>query len=134
MNFIIYNDIGQILRVGSCSEDDFDKQTANSELIIEGVANQSTQYIDDGSIIDMPPKPDGFYSFNYQTKEWDLDSSQTITSAKYKRNQLLQDSDYTQLPDVQLANKENWAIYRQQLRDMTDNDFLSGNFPISPKN
>jgi hypothetical protein len=34
------------------------------------------------------------------------------------RNMLLAESDYTQLPDVDLANKQEWAVYRQLLRDI----------------
>lgn len=34
------------------------------------------------------------------------------------RNVLLAASDWTQLPDVDLANKWDWAVYRQELRDM----------------
>ena len=35
------------------------------------------------------------------------------------RNNELQASDWTQLPDVDLANKWDWAVYRQALRDIT---------------
>jgi hypothetical protein len=36
------------------------------------------------------------------------------------RNQMLLLSDYTQLPDAPASiNKEAWAIYRQELRDVT---------------
>jgi hypothetical protein len=34
------------------------------------------------------------------------------------RNQQLAASDYTQLADVPLSNKSEWAAYRQELRDM----------------
>lgn len=34
------------------------------------------------------------------------------------RNAQLAASDWTQLPDVDLANKSDWAVYRQELRDM----------------
>ena len=34
------------------------------------------------------------------------------------RNRELAASDWTQLPDVDLANKWDWAVYRQELRDM----------------
>ena len=34
------------------------------------------------------------------------------------RDSKLSSSDWTQLPDVDLANKWDWAVYRQQLRDM----------------
>lgn len=34
------------------------------------------------------------------------------------RNLQLAASDWTQLPDVDLVNKWDWAVYRQELRDM----------------
>lgn len=34
------------------------------------------------------------------------------------RNKLLQDSDWTQIADVNLTNKADWATYRQALRDV----------------
>jgi hypothetical protein len=37
---------------------------------------------------------------------------------KNYRNQQLRASDWTQLPDVDLVNKWDWAVYRQALRDM----------------
>lgn len=37
-----------------------------------------------------------------------------------RRDRLLQESDWTQLPDVNIPEKEAWAIYRQALRDITD--------------
>jgi len=37
---------------------------------------------------------------------------------RYWRNAQLAASDYTQLPDVDLPNKWDWAVYRQALRDM----------------
>lgn len=36
-----------------------------------------------------------------------------------RRNRLLSESDWTQLPDVPLATKQAWADYRQALRDIT---------------
>ena len=35
-----------------------------------------------------------------------------------KRNKLLAESDWTQMSDVVLANKEEWKTYRQALRDL----------------
>jgi hypothetical protein len=35
------------------------------------------------------------------------------------RNQLLAESDWTQLTDVPLPNQEEWQAYRQALRDLT---------------
>jgi len=36
------------------------------------------------------------------------------------RNELLKDSDWTQLPDVSSTIRNNWLSYRQSLRDITD--------------
>jgi hypothetical protein len=41
-------------------------------------------------------------------------------NVRRRRNKLLTDSDWTQLPDVPLATKEAWATYRQALRDVTE--------------
>ena len=38
---------------------------------------------------------------------------------KSERNKKLFETDWTQLPDVVLRNKEAWATYRQALRDIT---------------
>ena len=59
------------------------------------------------------------------------------------RNQLLMQSDWTQLPDVQLSEeqKESWRIYRQQLRDLPENvedpkplvlDMNHPDWPVAP--
>ena len=47
-----------------------------------------------------------------------------------QRNQLLKDSDWTQIGDYDLGleNKEQWAIYRQELRDLPN--FQSNPFDI----
>lgn len=43
-------------------------------------------------------------------------------------------SDWTQLPDVDLANKWDWAVYRQELRDLPAQgaDPKLWVFPVSP--
>ena len=39
---------------------------------------------------------------------------------RHRRNQLLTDCDWTQLPDVAEETRLAWAPYRQALRDLTD--------------
>ena len=41
------------------------------------------------------------------------------TALRKRRNELLQQSDWTQLPDVPIETREQWAAYRQALRDVT---------------
>jgi len=39
---------------------------------------------------------------------------------RFRRNALLSESDWTQLPDVSVVNKELWENYRQELRDLPE--------------
>jgi hypothetical protein len=53
-----------------------------------------------------------------------------------KRDALLSESDWTQLPDVPLTTeqKSEWAVYRQALRDITDQPGFPDNinWPVKP--
>ncbi len=57
-------------------------------------------------------------------------------SIRYERNQLLSESDWTQLPDSPLTNQKQteWQTYRQALRDVTiqPNPFTI-NWPTPPE-
>lgn len=46
----------------------------------------------------------------------------TLSKVRSKRNELLADSDWTQMPDSPLNDTQRtaWQQYRQQLRDITD--------------
>ena len=60
----------------------------------------------------------------------------TVESLRSERDKLLAASDWTQLPDSPLSDskKEEWATYRQQLRDLPANtpDPSSPNYPSPP--
>ena len=47
-------------------------------------------------------------------------SEQLAENARIKRNNLLIDSDWSQLPDVPESIKSKWTKYRQALRDITN--------------
>jgi len=55
-SYIIYDESGRILRTGVCPEDVFDKQTEVDEFIVEGSADDITQKIVDGKIVDKTPE------------------------------------------------------------------------------
>jgi len=57
-----------------------------------------------------------------------------VAKIKPKRDQLLVDSDWTQLPDSPLTEekKNEWRVYRQALRDYPAN--LTPWFPTPPSN
>lgn len=115
-NYIVYEPNGQITKTGQCVDFDFHLQGKN---VIEGTANDATQYIENKQIVNMPPKPHGAVYFNYETKQWVRDSEAQGYAIKTKRNILLVESDWTQLPDVPINTKTQWATYRQALRDIT---------------
>lgn len=116
-HFIVYENVtGRIIRTGVCSDEDFNNQGA---FVIEGLAADDLQYISDGKVVDMPPKPAGSWNFDYSEKVWVEDKQAQEALVKQQRNRLLVQSDWTQLPDVPLSTKESWATYRQDLRDIT---------------
>ena len=45
---------------------------------------------------------------------------QSIIDLRQLRNKLLQDSDWTVLPDSPIADKTAWQNYRTELRDLTN--------------
>jgi hypothetical protein len=119
VKFIKYNgSTGEILASGSCPENMLYLQ---GEFVLEGDARDTTHYVDLATtkIHLMPDSPGEFYSFDYITKTWLPDYSKAVIIVKEKRDYLLQQSDWTQIPDVPLETKTIWAAYRQALRDIT---------------
>jgi len=48
----------------------------------------------------------------------ELQAAEPLRLLRIQRNQLLQETDWTQNRDVTLANDAEWAAYRQALRDL----------------
>lgn len=65
-----------------------------------------------------------------QIEERALDAGEAIRT---QRNELLARTDWTQLPDV-FVDKSKWALYRQQLRDITSQPGFPWNvtWPVWP--
>lgn len=57
------------------------------------------------------------------------------TSVRAQRNALLGKSDWTQMPDAGVSNKDEWLIYRQELRDVTKQSHFpwSVQWPVEPQ-
>ena len=120
INYVVYNNQGRILRTGVCMEDSLLIQADKDEYVIEGKASQHTQYVENSLIIDLPKCPGSFYYVDWDTKTWKIDLFSLNESIRSTRTSLLASSDWTQLPDVPIETKDSWAIYRQALRDITD--------------
>ncbi len=130
---------GEILKTCNCMESDiplqYDKST---ESFIEGNYTSLDYYIENSSPVLIPESPNQFYSFDIDKKQC-IDKRVSISKeaqweiVKQKRNQLLLASDWTQLPDVPLSTKNNWAVYRLALRDITtQDDPFNITWPTSP--
>ena len=95
----------------------------------------SVVYLAGDVLIEAPPKPSPHHVFNYTTKQWeDPRTHQTQWPVvRAERDAKLAASDWTQLPDVPLATKEAWAVYRQALRDVTlQPDPFAIDWPVAP--
>lgn len=123
MNFTIYKiNTGEIVQSGSCSDADYDLQyIPNGCAIIELQSDALNQYIENDQVFDKPLKPNDFSIFDYVSKQWVSDNTLACDEVKLNRNRLLYQSDWTQLPNSPLdtEKKQQWADYRQQLRDIT---------------
>lgn len=124
MIYTIYNNTtGQIEKSVSCPAEmvslQFDPIT---HAAIEGLIADSSYYMEAGEPVALPPKPSSHCTFDYATKQW-IDPRTPKTEwplVRAERDRRLLASDWTQLPDVPLATKEAWSVYRQALRDITE--------------
>lgn len=101
-----------------------DEQTLNAlgaDIVFEGPQAQPTRY--QVAFRDGVQQIDGKWFTKYSVTEMEqeakdaLDAQQAASQRAY-RNQLLTDSDWTQLSDSP-ADTLAWATYRQALRDVT---------------
>lgn len=109
INYIIYNSLGEILRTGMCGNNDFAIQAGDGEFVLEGTADPRYQKVQDGTVVSKSQSD--IESFNIKVTQDNL---------RYIRNNMLLQTDWTQMPDAPLSleQKQQWATYRQQLRDL----------------
>lgn len=104
-------------------------------------------YFKDNEIKQLPDKPSEFYTWNLEVESWiyseDLHNqylAKLKTEALRKRNGLLINSDWTELPSALLRLGEvkvtEWQTYRQALRDITKQSGYPENvvWPEQPTN
>lgn len=85
--------------------------------------------------IEVPLKPSRWCNLeNGQWIEVEPDAQIVAEEIRNKRNYFLLQSDWTQLQDVPESTKEKWSVYRQALRDITDQSEFPLNvvWPVSP--
>lgn len=124
MFFTIYKtSTGEIVMSGVCQQSEFQNQKVDIGCaIIEAESNPATHYVQGGQVIEMPQRPDTESYFDYQTKQWVADTVNQSIKVKEERNRLLYESDWTQIPNNPLTTEKQaeWALYRQYLRDISN--------------
>jgi hypothetical protein len=137
IDYVIYTNIGEITQIGSCQDENYPLLPTNpQDFILKGKAILGEQWVINNEVVDLPPKPSNQYIFDYTTKEWIIDIQGLEIAIIQQRDYLLVQSDWTQLPDVPLTpeQKQEWSIYRQELRNVTKQSGYPTNvvFPVAP--
>lgn len=132
IDFTVYKESGEVLRTGSCQEDDLAIQAQDGEFVVEG-HYPDDQYYWDGEFKSIPNKPSENHIFDYQSKTWVINEDMAWGLIRAQRNALLNQSDWTQLGDIPEATKAAWTDYRQQLRDITNSTLDEVVFPDPPQ-
>lgn len=126
MNWSIYNlSTGQIDKTVVCGADMLNMQFNNkTHAAIEGLYEDNGFYVENGIAKVMPDKPSKHHIFDFAAKQWVDTRTQESEWAlvRAERDKRLLACDWTQLPDVPLETKEVWALYRQALRDITEQE------------
>lgn len=130
MNFFtIYNKhTGEINNSGVCSDVSI-QVVPDGFLIIELQSDPLTQYVKNNSIKNIPQKPNFECDFDFANEVWVPSFDKQSQDIKTQRKILLLQSDWTQIPNGPLTveQQEEWAVYRQELRDVT----LQSGYPFN---
>lgn len=120
IEFCLVNSEGRVVQKGVCADNDLSIQQIPSGLTLHQSSCDLGDYLEDGIFKKPVDRPGHDFDFDYVSKQWVAATDRLVHEARLRRNKLLSQSDWTQLPDVPLATKEAWATYRQALRDITD--------------
>jgi len=84
-------------------------EAGEGQGLVEGHYDPEAQMVVEGVVVDIP-----------ETTIEQEELSRAWSELKYNRNRLLQNSDWSQVPDSPVDTAV-WALYRQQLRDLPEN-------------
>lgn len=123
MIYTTYNPAtGQILSNIMISNENLTDQNLAGKTYVPGRYLSNEYYISDGEAMPFPPKPDNNeYVFDWTTKLWTIDLTQTAGVCRQKRDQLLTELDrinpvwYASLTAQQQTQLQQ---YRQDLLDV----------------
>jgi len=115
------NDPGRIIKkIKSDDPKTLVMNTPKGAYSIRSSASPRTHYIRNGAAVEYPEKPNYPCYFDFQNGVWVISESKCWAELREKRDRLLSESDWTQIPDAPV-DKDAWAEYRQKLRDLPQN-------------
>lgn len=121
---VTYDSSGRITSVnyGEYPTDIPNSISIDTDIAATKIATSYVVYL--GKLYYIGDQPGPWYMVQGTPPAWHPDTvtqlAETARMALARRFDLLQQSDWTQLPDVLLETKTQWATYRQALRDITD--------------
>jgi len=124
----IYKPTGEILGISTYQSayepntpsESGDFVTVEVPMDTDSLEFSARNYWRDGEWHSRDPQPGTFY--DWKNFAWEKNLEQVYGQTRYKRNQLIASSDWTQVTDSPLSDsqKEAWRVYRQELRDIPD--------------
>lgn len=131
-HFVIYETAtGEIQSVYTGDQSGAQLQCGDTCSFVEGKEQSITHYVVNGVLTaytdtqkqDKQNFKGAGWAWSNTTMSWqitDTNMATTYTSImlRSKRDELLAQSDYTQMSDVTLSNQDLWDNYRQALRDL----------------
>ena len=135
--FLIVGSNNVVTGSGFCQNEVTPSVPLGSYAVLDVMGSPGYDYYDIEAHVcrKLPAKPTDHHIFDYATKLW-VDPRTPETEwpiVRAERDRRLLASDWTQLPDVPLATKEAWAVYRQALRDITEQpDPFNITWPVVP--
>lgn len=122
ISYAYYTSQGRYVQTGTAVSEVSHYDIPDGCSVYYGQVDAGSQYHDlaTGQPADKGTPPADGYMFDYATKTWVPNTSYLDYKARYNRDQLLQASDWTQIPNNPLtaAQQSAWATYRQELRDI----------------
>lgn len=71
MNYVIYDaDTGRVSRYGSAPESQIDNMAHAGEFVLKNVNGGPDLYVENGTLMKMPPQPSDTHVFDWSSKMW----------------------------------------------------------------
>lgn len=129
--FAYVNTNGEVVHVVSPGNDNdyYDGQIIDGCTVYEISPNEDqvnfilTRYRKNDEWRVRSPKPGEYYYWDMQNEIWQYSSEALYSLIRQQRDIKLYSCDWTQLADAPLTanKKQEWATYRQELRDLPQN-------------